>query len=84
MGIDIIKMNKPVWTRKLSNQKLQQYLDALNEWELTDRTTNELLLNTVAMYYHAPTTIDTLMMHLALDVYKEAAVRWYEEQQHSQ
>lgn len=76
MGIDIIQMHKPLWTSKLSDEKLQQYLDALNELELKGGTDSKLLLDTAETWYHSPTTMDNLM-HLTLDIYKEAAVRWY-------
>ena len=46
MGVDIIQSHRPIWVCKLSNDKLKQYLDALNEFELKGTTDNELLLDT--------------------------------------
>ena len=77
MGVDIIQMHRPLWTTKLSNDKLKQYLDALNEFELRGTTDNELLLSTAEAWYHNPVQINNLMS-LANDIYKEATVRWYE------
>lgn len=71
MGVDIIQSHRPVWVCKLSDDKLKQYLDALNEFELKGNTGNELLLSTAETWY------DGSIQSLANDIYKEAAVRWY-------
>ena len=72
MGVDIIQAHRPLWVRKLSDNKLKQYLDALNEFELKGRfTDNKLLLITAQTWY------DGSIRSLASDVYKETAVRWY-------
>ena len=72
MSVDIIQSHRPIWVYKLSNDKLKQYLDALNEFELKGTTDNELLLDT------AETWCNNSIQRLANDIYKEAAVRWYE------
>ena len=77
MGVDIIQAHRPLWTCKLSNDKLKQYLDALNEFELKGNTDNELLLHTAETWYSNTVQINNIAS-LANDIYKEAAVRWYE------
>lgn len=77
MGMDIIQSKRPVWICKLSDDKLKQYLDALNEFELRGSTDNELLLDTAETWYRNPVMLNNLMS-LACDVYKEASIRWYE------
>ena len=72
MGVDIIQSHRPIWVCKLNNDKLKQYLDALNEFELKGTTGNELLLDTAETWYNSS------IQRLANDIYKEAAVRWYE------
>lgn len=72
MGVDIIQSHRPIWVCKLNNDKLKQYLDALNEFELKGTTDNELLLDTAETWYN------NSIQRLANDIYKEAAVRWYE------
>lgn len=72
MSVDIIQSHRPIWVCKLSNDKLRQYLDALNEFELKGTTDNELLIDTAETWYN------NSIQHLANDIYKEAAIRWYE------
>lgn len=75
MGIDFIK--RPLWTRKLSDEKLHKYLDEINNFELHGGTDSELLLNTSEAYYSNSVGMERLLL-LSIDVYKEAAFRWYE------
>lgn len=77
MGVDIIQIHRPLWVCKLSDNKLKQYLDALNEFELKGNTDNELLLSTAETWYNNPVQINNIMS-LANDIYKEIAVRWYD------
>ncbi len=72
MSVDIIQSHRPIWVCKLNNDKLKQYLDALNKFELKGTTDNELLLDTAETWYN------NSIQRLANDIYKEAAVRWYE------
>lgn len=46
MSVSIIGSRRPLWTCKLSDNKLKQYLDAVDEFELKGSTDDELLLNT--------------------------------------
>lgn len=80
MGMDIIKSKSPLWTGKLNDEQLCKYLDALNEFELRGSTDSELLHNTANMWYSNATGIEKLLL-LSIDVYKEAAFRWYEEKE---
>ena len=77
MGMEFIK--RPLWTEKLSNDKLLEFLDALNEFELRGSTENDLLLDTAETWYLSSVGIERINK-LASDVYKEAARRWYEKQ----
>mgnify|MGYP004498592413 CR=1 FL=1 len=56
----------------MSDNELKQYLDALNEFEINGNTDNELLIHTAETWYHNHIT------NLANDIYKEAAVRYYD------
>lgn len=76
MSMDFIK--RPLWTRKLSDDKLCQYLDALNVLELRGGTDNELLHNTADAYYDNSVGMERLLL-LSIDIYKEASFRWYEK-----
>ena len=75
MGMDCIK--RPLWTCKLSNEKLLKYLDELNEFEIKGNTDSELLLTTADTWYDNAVGIDRII-RLANDVYKEDAFRFYE------
>lgn len=75
MGMDCIK--RPLWTRKLSDEKLHKYLDELNEFELRGKTDSKLLLDTAETWYSNLVDMERLL-HLSIDIYKEAAFRWYE------
>ena len=77
MGIDIIKAHRPLWVCKLNNNELRLYLDALNEFEIKGNTDNELLLHTAETWYHNQVPINNII-NLANDIYKEAAVRYYD------
>lgn len=72
MSVDIIQSHRPIWVCKLSNDKLRRYLDAINEFELKGTTDNELLIDTAETWYN------NSIQRLANDIYKEAAIRWYE------
>lgn len=80
VGVDIIQAHRPLWVCKLSDDKLRQFLDLLNEFVLKGNTDSELLLCTAETWYHNPIEINNIMS-LANDVYKEAAIRWYEGQE---
>lgn len=60
MGVDIIQSHRPIWVCKLNKDKLKQYLDALNEFELKETTDNELLLDTAETWYNSS------IQHLAM------------------
>ena len=76
MGMDFIK--RPLWTRKLSDEKLCKYLDEINEFELRGGTDSELLSYTVLTHYDNKVSVEQIKC-LANDVYKEASFRWYEK-----
>lgn len=76
MGMDCIK--RPLWTRKLSDDKLLKYLDELNKFELMGSTDSELLHDTADAWYSNSVGVERLLL-LSTDVYKEAAFRWYEK-----
>lgn len=76
MSMDFIK--RPLWIRKLSDDKLCQYLDALNELELRGGTDSELLHDTADTYYDNSVGMERLLL-LSIDIYKEASFRWYEK-----
>lgn len=78
MSMDFIK--RPLWTRELSNMQLCKYLNELNELELRGNTDSELLHGTVEMYYDNVVGMERLLL-LSIDVYKEAAFRWYESRE---
>lgn len=75
MGMDFVK--RPLWTRKLSEEKLHKYLNELNEFELRGTTNSELLLDTAETWYSNKVGIEGLLQ-LSVDIYKEATYRWYE------
>lgn len=77
MSVSIIQSHRPLWTCKLSDDKLKQYLDAIDEFELKGDTDNELLLNTADTWYYSGDR-DENLRNLANDIYKEATVRWYD------
>ena len=74
--MDLVK--RPLWTRKLSDEKLYKYLGELNEFELRGETNSELLLDTAETWYSHLVGMERLL-RLSIDVYKEAAFRWYIE-----
>ena len=86
MSIDSIASQRPLWVCKLDDNKLKEYLDVLNEFELKGTTNSELILNTVKTWYDISiyNSFDieywlfVNIKKLADDVYKEAAARWYD------
>lgn len=74
MGMESIK--RPLWVSKLSDDKLKQYLDALNDFEAKKYIDNELLLHTLYTWYSDQ---NDKFSKLANDIYKEAAARWYDQ-----
>mgnify|MGYP001075865053 CR=1 FL=1 len=80
MGVEMIQWATPLWVSKLSDDKLKQYLDDLNELKLNrndiNRINNELLLSTAKTWYCNYLLKDKIIS-LAHDVYAEAAIRWY-------
>lgn len=80
---ELIIMNlvkRPLWTRNLSDDALFTYLDELNEFESCGSTDSELLHNAADTWYSNATGIERLLL-LSMDVYKEAAIRWYEQKE---
>ena len=77
MGMDFIK--RPLWTGKLSDDKLRKYLGELNDRELKGNTNSELLLDTAEAFYFSK-SIEKNLESLAVDIYKEAAFRWNERE----
>ena len=74
MGMESIK--RPLWVCKLSDDKLKQYLDALNNCKAKKYIDNELLLHTLYTWY---SNQSNKFGKLANDIYKEAAARWYDQ-----
>ena len=77
MSVSVIGSRRPLWTCKLSDDKLKQYLDAVDEFELKGSTDDELLLNTADTWYYSDDRNENLR-NLVKDIYKEATVRWYD------
>lgn len=71
-------MRTPLWTQKLSDYQLQNYIKALDEYEMNKAFMNELLKNSANTWYNK-NTIEENIACLALDIYKEISNRWLDE-----
>lgn len=79
--MEIFRTNLPLWVQKLSDYKLKQYIESLNEFEISGRTNNIALKNIAAAWYSTErTTEEDELRSLANDVYREAAIRWHDSQ----
>ena len=78
MSMDFIK--RPLWTRKLSDDKLRKYLDEINQCKLHNSVASELIQDTIDCWY-SKVSKEIGMKSLFVDIYKEAAYRWYTQKE---
>lgn len=76
MGVEYVRMHRPLWLCKVKDDKLKEYMEALDDFKLRGHTDNELLLDTAEGWYD-DTESGKALDKLADDVYREAAIRWY-------
>ena len=77
--MEILKTNIPLWVEKLSDDKLMQYIEALNDFEIKGQTDNQILISSASTWYYSENASqEDEIKSLAHDVYKEAAIRWHD------
>lgn len=68
-------MKRALWTQKLSDEALKDYIKKTEFLEETGNTENEEILALSDTWYDHPIKTKQLML-LAIDLWKEAAFRW--------
>ena len=68
-------MQRMLWTQKLSDDKLRDILDKVDDLQITGVTGDEELRNLAETWYDNSIGMEQLMA-LSIDVWKEAAYRW--------
>lgn len=68
-------MQRMLWTQKLSDEKLRDILDKVDDLQITGVTGDEELRNLAETWYDNSVGIERLTA-LSIDVWKEAAFRW--------
>lgn len=68
-------MQRILWTQKLSDDKLRDIMDKVEDLQITGVTGDEELRNLAETWYNNPLGIERLMA-LSVDIWKEAAFRW--------
>lgn len=68
-------MKKPLWTQKLSDEKLLKMLNYAQDIEACGNTNSTEVWNIVDTWYTNNVGIERLTL-FCIDVYKEAAFRW--------
>lgn len=69
-------MNTPLWVGKLSDDQLKEMLSCTQDIEILGGTDNVKVLNITETWYDQKTGIDRLVA-FSIDVWKEAAIRWW-------
>ena len=68
-------MNRMLWTQKLSDEKLKDIMDKVEDLQIKGATNDEELCNLSETWYDNSVGMERLMV-LSIDVWKEAAFRW--------
>lgn len=68
-------MKRMLWTQKLSNDKLKDILDKVDDLQITGVNVDEELRNLAETWYDNSVGMERFMA-LSIDVWKEAAFRW--------
>ncbi|MFA5409830.1 MAG: hypothetical protein WC343_13745 [Bacilli bacterium] len=68
-------MNRKLFLEKLSDQKLKELINLLEELDIKGATDSELLRNYADTWYDNKVGIERFAC-LQIDVYKEATYRW--------
>ncbi len=68
-------MHRMLWTQKLSDDKLRDIMDKVEDLQITGVTGDEELQNLAETWYDNSVGMERLMA-LSIDVWKEAAFRW--------
>lgn len=69
-------MYRPLWVQKLTDKKLKELLEKIDNLRNTGVTDDEELINLSDTWYDNKVGIDRFML-LSIDVWKEAALRFY-------
>jgi len=67
--------NRPLFLEKMSDEKLMELVQMINDFEIVGATNNEVLLRYADTWYPNPVGLERLM-RLTVDVFREAANRW--------
>ena len=68
-------MKRMLWTQKLSDDKLKDILDKVDDLQITGVTGDDELQNLADTWYDISVGMERFMA-LSIDVWKEAAFRW--------
>ena len=68
-------MQRMLWTQKLSDDKLKEILDKVDDLQMAGATGDEELQNLVETWYDNSVGMERFIA-LSIDVWKEAAFRW--------
>lgn len=68
-------MKRMLWTQKLSDDKLKEILDKVDDLQISGTTGDEELQNLAETWYDNSVGMERFMA-LSIDVWKEAAFRW--------
>lgn len=66
---------RPLWTQKLSDDKLKKLLDKVDDLQITGATEDDELQNLAETWYDNSVGMERFMA-LSIEVWKEAAFRW--------
>lgn len=69
---------RPLWTQKLSDDKLKKLLDKVDSLQIVGATDDEELQNLAETWYDNSVCMERFIA-LSIDVWKEAAFRWKNE-----
>lgn len=69
-------MNRPLWVQKLSDEKLKEMLSQIQDFEITGVIQHNEVRNIINTWYDQNTVMEK-MIACSIDVWKEAAFRWW-------
>lgn len=69
-------MHRPLWVQKLTDQKLKELLEKIDDLQNTGSTGDEELRSLSETWYDNRVGVDRFIA-LSIDVWKEAALRYY-------
>lgn len=69
-------MHRPLWVQKLTDQKLKELLEKIDDLQNTGSTGDEELRSLSETWYDNRVGVDRFIA-LSIDVWKEAALRFY-------